>query len=281
MKYLILIFIPFLLIAQPIQNKHKSVISRMNVVGGEPPAGETGDIFADDFETGDFSQWTGNYANSPNTKYIQSDTVGTQGDTYAATFLYRGQAGNFNYLSIPVPAVHDTILFRAYVRYSGYPNYPYDHFFPDSSGGSAWNDIVTMSDGGSSVAGIKVRSGSSTYEHGVPYYPMIRWIAYSVTQSGQSGDWASGLIDTSMTRAWQRLEFQYIKGTATQGTGAITVRVNGTQVATYTTINDSALVIDSLHIGNRFENNQPIGRWDWDDIVVDTTATGGWIGAKP
>lgn len=52
MKYLILIFIPFLLIAQPIQNKHKSVISRLNVEAGGGGAYIPDIVYVDTSNTG-------------------------------------------------------------------------------------------------------------------------------------------------------------------------------------------------------------------------------------
>lgn len=212
--------------------------------------GETGEIFADDFEDGNATDdWSVYLHQGSNTITAQTDTANAG---YAAQFFYAGTDA-FNYISIPV-ANKESIYFRGYFRISNGAL---------GVAGNNWQPVVTFTDATTVVAQglIYADPAGTTFDEWIILDPFGN--ASGTNEFGRG--------------TWKRYELGYERGTGANG--FVELRIDGVTAYSRTALDFTSYLIDSIKIGNSNESGNVVdGYLFWDDIVIDSTD---WVGAKP
>lgn len=254
---LLIVASAFLLNAQIILNPKRSDI--LNPPGGEPPASEVGEIFADDFSDGDISDWT------QGTGAGNTITVVDSGSFYCVKFHYDSTSAYLAFWQT-MPLVADSMFVRFYVfipssfecdRYNGGTYQPNELFtFTTAAGDSA----------ASPYAKYRIKGGT-------PAPSIINRLNVRMTTGGE--DDSPGDAYLPYDDKWTRFECGYYKGTGSDGWAQI--KLDGNDVGTlYNTANHATVTIDEMIFGNYYESNKPRGDIWIRHVRIDSTD---WVGA--
>jgi len=240
---------------------HTGVLGYYNAAGGDVTPPDTGGIFWDDFETGDFSKWDVENEEGDNLITAGTDTVFD--GTYSAWYDWAG-VDNVNYLQVdPAGMSEDEVYFRCYIKI--------DQNFRGPAFGHA-HAVVGFFDGGTEVVRVFARTGNTDED---PDFSFLQWRLWGRGDAGHEEE--EGAEQDGYTHnTWLRFEVGWEHGTGADGWA--TIKVDGDSIIGIYGMDCDSYFIDRIRVGTW--THYPIDdSYYWiDNILIKNDD---WVGAKP